>query len=133
MSIRLEVITPRGALVDVDADEVSAPGVEGDFTVLPQHRGALILLGGGAIQYRSGGRSEEILVRGGIAEVSAERVLILADAGDRPDEADAQAAAELLSEVASKLSSTTFLDDETLRGLENSRRYAEAVLARRAH
>ncbi len=35
--IRLEVVTPTGALVDDDVDIVNAPGYGGDFGVLANH------------------------------------------------------------------------------------------------
>ena len=35
--MRLSVTTPRGALVDTDVEEVTAPGALGEFGVLPGH------------------------------------------------------------------------------------------------
>ena len=35
--MRLSVTTPRGALVDTDVEEVTAPGELGEFGVLPGH------------------------------------------------------------------------------------------------
>ena len=35
--MQLTVTTPRGYLVQIEVDEIAAPGVEGEFGVLPGH------------------------------------------------------------------------------------------------
>ena len=53
--MKLSVTTPRGALVDADVDEVTAPGALGEFGVLPGHVPLMSALKPGVLVYRAGG------------------------------------------------------------------------------
>ena len=87
-----ELGTPTRMLVSAEADEVVAPGVEGYFGVLPGHAAFLTTLGPGEVTYRSGQTEHRVAVTGGFAEVRAERVIILAENAERPEEIDRERA-----------------------------------------
>lgn len=87
-----ELATPARMLVSVEADEVVAPGVEGYFGVLPGHAAMLTTLKPGEVTYRSGQTEHHLAVLGGFAEVRAERVIILAENAERPEEIDRERA-----------------------------------------
>jgi F-type H+-transporting ATPase subunit epsilon len=129
-NIKLEVITPKGAVLDTSADWVSAPGVEGEFGVLPEHRPALVALGGGAVRYGGPQGEGSVFIRGGLAEVGPDRVLVLADEAVLPGEENRGAAETLLSRVEGELTTQTYLDDEALNRLGTDRAFAEIQLAR---
>ena len=84
----LELATPTRQLVSEEVDEVVAPGTEGYFGVLPGHAAFLATLGSGRVTYRTGRGEQHIAVHGGFAEVTPERVIILAELAERPDEID---------------------------------------------
>jgi F-type H+-transporting ATPase subunit epsilon len=84
----LELATPVRMLVTAEVDEVVAPGSEGYFGVLPGHAAFLTTLGSGEVTYRSGQREHHLAVAGGFAEVRAERVIILAEHAELPEEID---------------------------------------------
>jgi F-type H+-transporting ATPase subunit epsilon len=86
--VKLELATPSRMLVSVDVDEVVAPGVEGYFGVLPGHAALLTTLGNGAVTYRTGRDEKRLAVMGGFAEVQPERVIILAEVAEVPEEID---------------------------------------------
>jgi len=86
--VKLELATPSRMLVSADVDEVVAPGIEGYFGVLPGHAALLTTLGNGAVTYRSGRDEKRFAVMGGFAEVQSERVLILAEVAEAPEEID---------------------------------------------
>ncbi|HTK91925.1 MAG TPA: F0F1 ATP synthase subunit epsilon [Verrucomicrobiae bacterium] len=86
--MKLELATPSRMLVSVDVDEVVAPGVEGYFGVLPGHAALLTTLGNGAVTYRTGRDEKRLAVMGGFAEVQPERVIILAEVAEVPEEID---------------------------------------------
>jgi F-type H+-transporting ATPase subunit epsilon len=86
--VLFELATPARMLVSVEADEVVAPGVEGYFGVLPGHAAMLTTLKPGEVTYRSGQTEHHLAVLGGFAEVRAERVIILAENAERPEEID---------------------------------------------
>lgn len=87
-----ELATPTRMLVTAEADEVVAPGIEGYFGVLPGHAAFLTTLAPGEVTYRSGQTEHHIAVAGGFAEVRAERVIILAENAERPEEIDRERA-----------------------------------------
>lgn len=87
-----ELATPTRMLVTAEVDEVVAPGVEGYFGVLPGHAAFLTTLAPGEVTYRSGQTEHRVAVAGGFAEVRAERVIILAENAERPEEIDRERA-----------------------------------------
>jgi F-type H+-transporting ATPase subunit epsilon len=88
----LELATPTRMLVTAEVDEVVAPGVEGYFGVLPGHAAFLTTLAPGEVVYRSGQQEHHLAVAGGFAEVRPERVIILAEHAERPEEIDRERA-----------------------------------------
>jgi len=86
--VLLELATPTRQLVSEEVDEVVAPGSEGYFGVLPGHAAFLATLGSGEVVYRRGHDEVHLAVHGGFAEVTPERVIILAETAERPDEID---------------------------------------------
>ena len=90
--MRFELATPSRMLVSADVDEVVAPGVEGYFGVLPGHAALLTTLGSGEVSYRTGKAEQYLLVAGGFAEVQPDRVIILAEVAEAPEEIDRERA-----------------------------------------
>jgi F-type H+-transporting ATPase subunit epsilon len=86
--VLLELATPTRQLVSEQVDDVVAPGTEGYFGVLPGHAAFLATLGSGEVVYRRGRDEVHLAVHGGFAEVTPERVIILAETAERPDEID---------------------------------------------
>jgi F-type H+-transporting ATPase subunit epsilon len=86
--LALEIATPTRLVVADSVDEVVAPGSEGYFGVLPGHAPFLTTLGIGEVTYRKGRDESHVAVAGGFAEVRNDKVIILADTAERPDEID---------------------------------------------
>ncbi|MDR1487048.1 MAG: ATP synthase F1 subunit epsilon [Deltaproteobacteria bacterium] len=88
---QLTVVSPDKCLVrDLEIKAVGAKGTEGDFTALPGHIPFLTDLKPGLMWYRveAQGPVEEILIGGGFVEVLPDKVTVLADSAERPDEID---------------------------------------------
>ena len=100
----LELATPTRQLVSEEVDEVVAPGSEGYFGVLPGHAPFLAMLTSGEVVYRHGRAETHLAVHGGFAEVTPDRVIILAETAERPQEID-RARAERAKERAEQLMS----------------------------
>ncbi|MGD0970714.1 MAG: F0F1 ATP synthase subunit epsilon [Desulfobaccales bacterium] len=90
--LRLEVVTPDHLVLSTDADVVVCPGVEGQFGVLVGHTPFLSALAIGEMYYRLGGATEHLCVSGGFAEVTGEKVTIVAEAAERSCEIDLERA-----------------------------------------
>src|SRR5881296_2128699 len=90
--ITLEVATSSRLVIGEQVDEVVVPGLEGYFGVLPGHAAFLTTLGAGELTYRHGREEQHLAVIGGFAEVSGERVIVLAEGAERPEEIDRERA-----------------------------------------
>jgi F-type H+-transporting ATPase subunit epsilon len=75
--LKLEITTPTGQVYSKDVDMVTLPGQEGEMGILPMHVPLIALLGNGEIVARRGNEEDHLLVTGGCAEITAERVAIL--------------------------------------------------------
>lgn len=82
-NFRLNVVTPVGKIVDAQVVELTAPGLDGQFGILPRHARYMTALGVGELRYRTTDGAEEVLaVAGGFAEVSRDQVSILAQTAE---------------------------------------------------
>lgn len=88
VQFKLQVVSADRSLVDETVDEVEIPGAEGYFGVLAGHTPVLALLGTGELWYRQGSEKHYLVIAGGFAEVQPDRVTILAQIAERPDEID---------------------------------------------
>ncbi len=82
MALKLSVVTPERPVLEAEVERVEAPGTEGEFGVLPGHERFLAPLAEGELRYVDGQGSHSLKITGGFAEVTAERVTVLADALD---------------------------------------------------
>ncbi|MBW2056387.1 MAG: F0F1 ATP synthase subunit epsilon [Deltaproteobacteria bacterium] len=93
--ILFEVVSPQRLVVSEEVDEVTAPGVEGEFGVLPGHIPFITTLKIGEIMYRRGASRRYMAVTWGFAEVLPDKVTILCESAELADEIDiARAVAE---------------------------------------
>jgi len=90
--MQLKLVTPERQLLDTEVEEVYAPGIAGEFGILPGHINFMTALTVGVMRYRSEGRDHYVAVSGGFAEVANDVVTILADAAEPANEIDAQRA-----------------------------------------
>lgn len=86
--LTLEVVTPERRLVSEQVDEVQLPGAEGYFGVLPGHTPLLATLQVGELWYRIGQEKHYLAVAFGFAEVLPDRVTVLAQLAERPEDID---------------------------------------------
>ena len=90
--IRLEVVTPERLMLSEEVDEVTIPGSEGYLGILPGHLPLLTMLGVGVLKYRQQATTHHFAVSGGFAEVLGDRVIVLAETVERPQEIDVERA-----------------------------------------
>ena len=88
-TFRLQIVTPDRVILDGPVTSVTAPGVEGYFTVLAGHAPLVAELEIGELRYRDEQGDEHLLaLHAGFLQVARDRTTILADAAERPDEID---------------------------------------------
>jgi F-type H+-transporting ATPase subunit epsilon len=99
----LEVVTPDRMVLSTEADVVVLPGVEGQFGVLPGHIPFLSALEIGEMYYKSAGKTEFLAVNGGFAEVTGEKVTIVAESAEVGREIDVERAKRALERAEKRL------------------------------
>jgi F-type H+-transporting ATPase subunit epsilon len=78
--MQFEIVTPEKRISTFEATFVTAPGLEGDFGVLPGHAPFLSLLRPGAIVVvDTDGKNRIFCVSAGFVDVSPESVTVLAE------------------------------------------------------
>ncbi len=92
MGLRLEVVTPEKQLFSGEVDSVLAPGAEGQLGILPHHAPLMSTLSVGELVARRGEEELSFAIYGGFIQVLPDRVIVLADVGERADEVDAEQA-----------------------------------------
>ena len=79
-TLHFELVSPERLLLSDEVQEVSVPGTEGTFTVLPNHAPVLSTVKPGVVEVvRADGARERIFVRGGFAEVNPGGLTLLAE------------------------------------------------------
>jgi len=90
--IRFDLVSPERMLLSEDVDMVTLPGTDGDFGVLAGHAPVISTLRPGVIVVEGGEAPRlRLFVRGGFAEVDAEKIIVLAEEAISLDEFDADA------------------------------------------
>ncbi len=85
--ISLKIVTPDHSFTH-EVDEVSLPGQEGDFGVLPGHTPFFAGLRTGQMWYRQGQEKHSLAVSVGFAEVLPDQVTVLAQVAERAEDLD---------------------------------------------
>jgi len=81
-TIKLEVVTPRGAVFSDDVDIVTAPGYGGEFGVLANHAPLLSTIKIGVMTYKKGSDAENVMISGGFCEVSDNVITFLVESAE---------------------------------------------------
>ena len=90
--IELQVVTPERLLVHEEVHEAQVPGLGGYLGILPGHAPLLSELQMGELSYRKGNHWSYLTVFRGFVEVLPERIIVLAEVGERGEEIDLERA-----------------------------------------
>jgi F-type H+-transporting ATPase subunit epsilon len=128
--MRLTVTTPRGYLVQIEADEIAAPGVLGDFGVLPGHIPFMSVLKPGVLSYRTRDGAKHLAVGDGILQVvrtaDGDKVDVLVDRGEHGKDVDREAARKELAAVDAELAKGQAGTLAELKPVQDRRAWAAA-------
>jgi F-type H+-transporting ATPase subunit epsilon len=88
-SLPFELVSPERLLVSEQVESVTAPGLEGEFTVFVGHAPLIALLRPGFVTVTpTAGTPRRIYIRGGFADVNPNGLTILADSAIPAEELD---------------------------------------------
>ncbi|HLQ52534.1 MAG TPA: F0F1 ATP synthase subunit epsilon [Terriglobales bacterium] len=104
-TFQLEIVTPEKMVVRDAAEEVQIPGKNGYLGILLGHAPLITELAVGEISYRNNGYTHHLAVAWGFAEVLPDKVTILAETAERPEEIDVKRAQEAKQRAEERLKS----------------------------
>ena len=125
--LELDVVTPERRVLQESVDMVTVPGFGGELGVLPGHTPLISRLQTGVLSYVADGQTTQLLISGGFVEVNQDRVSVLADVAERPEEIDVAKARQVKDQVEKKLNSWT---EATGEEFETARTELERSLVR---
>lgn len=99
----LQVISAEKILYEDDVDIVVCPGIEGELGILPQHAPIFTLLQTGEIRVKKGEQEDSIFVTGGFLQITQEKVVVLADAGEQAQDIDEERASRAKERAEERL------------------------------
>ncbi len=95
-TLKLEIVTPDGLIYDADVAQVTLPGKEGEFGVLPEHAALVSLLDAGVIMIDTGNKKEiNVAINGGYVKVDEKKVSCIVDGAVALTDDDGQISARL--------------------------------------
>lgn len=78
--MRLEIVTPNGVIFDKKVKQVTLPGSEGEFGVLPNHAALVALLDSGIIEIeKEDGSVTAVAINSGYCQVDENKALCVVD------------------------------------------------------
>ena len=87
-TIKLEVVTPKGAVLSEDVDIVTAPGYGGEFGVLANHAPFLSTIKIGVLSYKKSGTEDQLMISGGFCKVSDNQITFLVESAEHGRDID---------------------------------------------
>jgi F-type H+-transporting ATPase subunit epsilon len=99
----VQLVTPKGVMLDKEVEEVIAPGVMGEFGVLIGHTPMLTFIQPGVFSYLENDKFIKYAVGPGFCEVLKDSVTVLVEEAYSADKIDASAASSEVSEFEQEL------------------------------
>lgn len=132
--LHLEVATPLGLALKVEAESVQAPSTSGEFGVMPGHLPLLASLKSGTFKYRTNHKDHVAAVGPGFIEAGPDKVTVLTDLFVAAESIDSAAAQTDLTDanarlVAYKGENDTAEYEEIVRALEWAQARVDAAAA----
>ena len=117
-TFHFDLVSPEKLAFSGEVDQVDIPGTEGDFGVLAGHAPIVASIRPGIMTVYAGGKEEKIVVLGGLAEVSNNRLTVLADVAQSMEELDKAALQKAIADMEAniaRLAEGSELDKEITR------------------
>lgn len=110
--LQLDVVTPERRVLSEAVDTTTIPGLNGELGILPGHTPLISQLKTGILTYTQDGRTSQLHVSGGFVEVRDDRVSVLAEIAERPEEIDATQARSTRERMEKQLNAWTGSEEE---------------------
>ncbi len=110
--IDLEIVTPTGRALSAQVDEVTAPGADGEFGVMPGHLPLLAAVRTGIVTYKQGAEQKRCAIGRGFAEAGASKLTILTDEYTEREQIDPVLVRKELGEVQKEIEEVSGKTDD---------------------
>jgi F-type H+-transporting ATPase subunit epsilon len=110
--LKLEVVTPERRVLSESVNSVTVPGRNGEMQILPGHAALISELQTGVLAYNLDGTTQQLHVSGGFVEVNNDKVSVLAEIAERPEEIDAARARLAREHTEKQLSSWSGTEED---------------------
>lgn len=87
-TLLLEIVTPERKVYAEEVNMVVVKGVEGELGILPNHIPLVTPLAIGLVRIQRDGKEDIAAVHGGFMEVRKDKVVILAESAELPEDID---------------------------------------------
>ena len=116
--LNLKLITPARTLLEQPVDQVTMDTAEGQITVLANHEPLVSILRPGEFVVRNENKETPITCSGGIIEIFANNLVVLADSAEHIDEIELEQAEKEAAKLIARLDSEEKLDITTYKTLQ---------------
>jgi F-type H+-transporting ATPase subunit epsilon len=110
--LNLEVVTPERRVLSEAVNSVTIPGREGEMQILPGHAALIAELKPGVLTYNQDGTNFPLHVARGFVEIHHDRVSVLCEIAERPEEIDANRARLARERTEKQLSSFSGTEED---------------------
>lgn len=106
--LKLHVVTPEGQALEQEVDEVTLPGLLGEFGILPGHVPLLAATKAGVLRYRKGTERGRLAIGPGFAQVDGkDSVVVLVQKALVVEKIQRDGAEKLLQDAEARLQKET--------------------------
>jgi len=105
-TVNLKIIKPDRIYIEEDFEHVIIPGVEGDIDILPAHAPYITQIRPGIISVFQNGEKKEYSIHDGFVTVENDKIVIVTDKIESPDEIDVERAEKAKQRAEERLKAT---------------------------
>ena len=129
MALTLEIVTPEARVFSDTIDTVVIPTVDGEIGILPGHIPLLTQVQDGELRVTKGTVVSFLAVGGGFAQVSGDKVSILAERAITEDKIDEKAVENALQRAEQAIKEAKDMDPAEFEHLQSMVRFSGTQLA----
>jgi F-type H+-transporting ATPase subunit epsilon len=129
MALILEIVTPEARVYSDTIDTVVIPTVDGEIGILPGHIPLLTQVEHGELRVTKGNTVSFLAVGGGFAQVSGDKISILAERAITEDKIDEKAVEHALQRAEQAIKEAKDMDPAEFEHLQNMVRFSGTQLA----
>jgi F-type H+-transporting ATPase subunit epsilon len=129
MALTLEIVTPEAQVYSDTVDSVVIPTVEGEVGILAGHIPLLTQVDHGELRVTKGSSTELLAVGGGFAQISGDKVSILAEHAITEEKMDENAIEAAIKRAQDTMKETAHLDPAQFEHLQELIRFSGTQLA----